>query len=101
MSSSSEINLRSLLESNEPTNHLPKAFRQMHDVIVKAEIYTTNLKNLIRKLRQDIKLKDEIIALHESDTNNECNQLVSYIETLKEEIRLKDEIIALHKSSEK
>jgi len=99
MSISSEINLNSLLESNESIDHLPKAFKQMHDIIVKAEAYTTHLKNLIRKLRQDNKLKDERIAQYESDTNNECNQLVSYIETLKEEIRRKDEIIALHESS--
>ena len=58
-SNSNTIDLRALLESGQSIDHLPNAFKQMHNYIKKLEAQN-------KELKEEIKLKDEIISLHEA-----------------------------------
>lgn len=70
------IDLRALLESDAPSDHIPKAFKQMHSIIKKLQKENKKLKE------QNKKLKEE----------NDCKQLISYIESQNKEIeKLKEE----------
>tara|TARA_S200002703_G_scaffold53775_1_gene46485 strand:- start:206 stop:502 length:297 start_codon:yes stop_codon:yes gene_type:complete len=90
-SNTNTIDLRALLESGESTDHIPKAFKQMHSYIKKLE-------------KENKKLKEQQYkhsSIYVGQLNNNIIRLKEENEELKEEIKLKDEIISLHESSEK
>ena len=110
------IDLRALLESDAPIDHIPTAFKQMHSIIKKLEaqnkelkkqeykhssIYVGVLQNNIIRLKEEneeLKKANDTFTLGAKRTIESNCKLYKENQELKEEIKLKDEIISLHES---
>jgi len=86
-SNSNTIDLRALLESGQSIDHVPNAFKQMHNYIKKLEAQNKELK----------KANDTFTLGAKRTIESNC-KLYKENQELKEEIKLKDEIISLHEA---
>ncbi len=94
-SESKTTDLRALLESNENVNHIPKAFRQMHNYIKKLEEENEKLKEENEEL---ISEKEELFDRWEA-VNEEKEELEEENEKLKEEVDAGEKCLEIRQSS--
>ena len=67
-SNTNTIDLRALLESGESTDHIPKAFKQMHSYIKKLEKEN-------KKLKRDIDGDGMLYEGYKKELSNKCKML--------------------------